>query len=227
MGQLAAAAVFLLASHFGVSSTGLRDALVRRLGEGPYRGLYSLVALAAVVWLVVAYRRAPYVELWPMAPWTRWVPLVVMPVAAFLVIAGLTQRNPTAVGQDEALETEEPARGALRITRHPFLWGAGLWALSHMMPNGDLASLLFFGAFAVLALVGTALIDAKQARRHGERWRRFAASTSNVPFAAIAAGRQRLVPGEIGWARLLGALALFAVLLWAHPYLFGAWALPV
>ena len=227
MGELTAAAAFLLASHFGLSSTRLRGALVDRLGgEGPYRGLYSLVAAAALVWLILAYRDAPYVPLWPTAAWTRWVPVAVMPFAALLAVAGLTRPNPTAVGQERALDAEEPARGVLRITRHPFLWGVGLWALGHTVPNGDAASLIFFGALAALALVGTALIDAKNARRHGERWRRFSAVTSNAPFGAILAGRQRLVPGEIGWGRLTGALALYALLLWAHPYLFGAVALP-
>jgi uncharacterized membrane protein len=226
MVELLAAAALLLASHFGVSSTGLRGALVGRLGEGPYLGLYSLVALAAIAWLVVAYGRAPYVELWPAAAWTRWVPFLVTPVAALLIVAGLSGPNPTAVGQENTLESEEPARGAVRITRHPFLWGVGLWALSHMVPNGDLASLVFFGAFAALALAGTVLIDAKRARRDGERWRRFARLTSNLPFAAILSGRQRPVWGEIGLWRTAGALALWVALLAVHPWLFGAYALP-
>ncbi|HET6522149.1 MAG TPA: NnrU family protein [Geminicoccaceae bacterium] len=226
MGELIAAAAFLLVTHFGVSSTGLRGALVGRLGEGPYLGLYSLVALAALAWLILAYAGAPYVELWPPAAWTRWVAFLVMPVAALLVVAGLSGPNPTAVGQGDALDAEDPARGVVRITRHPFLWGVGLWALSHVVPNGDLASLVFFGAFAALALVGTALIDAKRARREGERWERFRRMTSNLPFAAILSGRQRLVWGEIGLGRTAGALALWIVLLAVHPYLFGVSPLP-
>ena len=226
MGELIAAAAFLLVTHFGVSSTGLRGALVGRMGEKPYLGLYSLLALAAIAWLVVAYGRAPYVELWPPAAWTRWVAFLVMPVAALLVVAGLSGPNPTAVGQESALGAEDPARGAVRITRHPFLWGVGLWALSHVVANGDFASLVFFGAFAALALVGTALIDAKRARREGERWERFGRLTSNLPFAAILSGRQRLVWGEIGLGRTAGALALWIVLLAVHPYLFGVSPLP-
>ena len=226
MVELLAATGFLLASHFGVSSTGLRGALVGRLGEKPYLGLYSLLALAAIVWLVMAYGRAPYVELWPPAAWTRWVALFATLAAALLVVAGLTGPNPTAMGQEGVLTSDEPARGVVRITRHPFLWGVGLWALGHMAANGDLASLIFFGAFAALALAGTALIDAKRARRAGAEWERFTRLTSNPPFAAILAGRQRLVWGEIGLARTAGALALWVALLALHPYLFGVYALP-
>ena len=78
----------------------------------------------------------------------------------------------------------------LRITRHPFLWGVALWAAGHLMVNGDLASLILFGSLLVLAVFGTGSIDAKRRRALGEKWDAFAAKTSAVPFAAIAAGRQ-------------------------------------
>lgn len=62
-----------------------------------------------------------------------------------------------------------PSRGIVRITRHPFL----------------------FGSLLVLAVGGTASIDAKRRRLFGEQWSQFAAVTSALPFAAIAAGRNR------------------------------------
>jgi uncharacterized membrane protein len=214
-----------LASHFVPSSTGLRAALVARLGERGYLGLYSVVALGAIVWLVTAWRRAPYVELWPGTAWAAWLPLLVLPFALLLLIGGVTTRNPTALATPDAPETAEPAQGVVRITRHPFMWAVGLWALSHLPPNGDLASFVFFGTFAALALVGTARIDRKYAARRAANWQRLAAVTSNVPFAAIVAGRQRLVLAEIGWTRLGVALLLYVVLLALHPWLFGASAL--
>jgi uncharacterized membrane protein len=88
------------------------------------------------------------------------------------------------------------------------------------------ASLLFFGAFLVTALAGMPSIDAKLAERDPQGWRRFTAVTSIVPFAAITAGRNRLVPAEIGWLPLALGVGLWAVLLWAHPHLFGLSALP-
>ena len=73
----------------------------------------------------------------------------------------------------------------------------------------------------MLALLGTLLIDQKFAGRRGAEWQRFAAVTSNLPFAAILAGRQHLVLAEIGWRRVGIALALYAGLLAMHPWLFG------
>jgi len=222
MGWLIAAALFMLASHFGISSTGLRAWLVARLGERAYLGLYSLIALAAIVWVIVAYARAPYVELWPTTPWLAWVPLIVMPFALVLAVSGLSTLNPTAVGAPDTLGQAEPVRGIFRVTRHPFMWSVGLWAAAHLVASGDLAGLILFAAFGALALGGTAAIDRKLAARRGADWQRFAAASSNLPLAAILAGRQRLVLGEIGWWRILLALVLYGVLLAAHPWLFGA-----
>ncbi|WP_309646459.1 NnrU family protein, partial [Phenylobacterium sp.] len=112
------------------------------------------------------------------------------------------------------------------ITRHPFLWGVAIWAAGHLLVNGDRASLVLFGAMLVLALFGTSSIDAKRKRVLGATWDGFAAQTSNVPFAAIAAGKQPLKLGEIGWWRIVLAVAIWAALLWGHPYMFGVAALP-
>jgi uncharacterized membrane protein len=219
--ELCAAAALLLATHYGISSTPLRAWLIGRVGERPYLVLYSLLTFAVLIWLISAYEGAPYVELWPMAAWSAWVPLPMMPFALLLLVCGVSTLNPTAVGSPDTLDRADPAPGILRVTRHPFMWGVALWALAHIVPNGDAAAVVLFGTFAVLALVGTLLIDHKFRARRGAQWRRFAAVTSNLPFAAILAGRQHLVLAEIGWARVGIALALYVVLLALHPWLFG------
>lgn len=225
--HLSAAGLFLLLTHFGISSTPLRAALVGRLGEKPYLGLYSLVSALAFWWLVAAYKAAPHVPVWPPAGGLAWVPVLLVPVALFLLVAGLSTPNPTSVGQEKLLTGDrEPVRGILRVTRNPFLWGVGLWAVAHMVPNGDLASLILFGTLALLALGGSVLIDAKLARRLGAAWDRYAARTSNLPFAAILAGRQSLVWREIGWWRPALALLLYGGLLHLHRTLFGVSPLP-
>jgi uncharacterized membrane protein len=223
--ELVIAALFLLVSHYGISSTPLRAVLVRRIGEKPYLALYSLIALAAIVWLARAYADAPFVQLWPITLVGALVPLVVLPFALILLVAGVSGRNPTSVGQGGALDDPDVAKGALRITRHPVMWAIALWGLTHIAANGDLASLVFFGAIAALALIGTLLLDAKYAARQGAAWRPFAEATSNLPFAALLAGHQRFAPHEIGWARIAIALALYALLLALHPWLFQAPAL--
>jgi uncharacterized membrane protein len=220
--QLIAAAAFLLATHYGISSTPLRAWLVARLGERAYLGLYSLLALGAIIWVIGAYARAPYAPLWPTPAWLTWVPLIVMPFALVLAVSGLSTLNPTAVGAPDTLGRAEPVRGIFRVTRHPFMWSVGLWAGAHIIANGDLAGLVLFATFGTLALLGTWLIDRKFAARRGADWQRFAAATSNLPFAAILAGRQRLVLAEIGWWRIALALVVYVGLLAAHPWLFGA-----
>jgi uncharacterized membrane protein len=217
MALLAVATAAFLATHY-VASTPLRPNLAKKLGESAYLGLYSLASLATLGWMIWAYARAPVLPVWTGV---RFAPLAAMPVALVLLACGLMSRNPSAVRQQGALRSREAARGILRVTRHPMMWAFALWGLSHMLARGDTAALIFFGGFVLLALSGTLLIDARKAAALGEDWRRFAAATSNLPFAAIVAGRNSFRPGEIGWKRLLVGLSLYAALLLVHSYLFG------
>lgn len=220
MTKLLVAAAAFLAMHY-VSSTPLRARLIGALGANGYLLLYSAVAFATLGGMVWAYYRAPFVGLWHV-PALRYAPLVVMPFAMVLVVCGLLTRNPTLVGAERLLKDDNPARGILRITRHPLMWGIALWAASHILARGDAAAAVFFGSFLVLALSGTMLIDHRKRSTLGADWQRFASATSNVPFAALAAGRTRFSAREIGWGRFVASLALYAIVLWLHPLLFGA-----
>jgi uncharacterized membrane protein len=222
--NLLLACAFFLLIHFGVSGTRLRDALVARLGEGPYRAMFSLASLIGLLWMGRAYARAPAVELWGPLHGLRPVAFVVVFVGVLFVVVGLASANPTTVGMEGRLTRgAEGVRGITRITRHPFLWGVSLWAVVHLTVNGDLASLILFGSLLLLALCGTAVIDAKLHRRLGERWQAFAASTSNVPFAAIASGRNRLGPAlrEIGLVRPAIAIAVYVLIFTLHGRVIG------
>src|SRR3954470_15083319 len=95
LGWLALASAFLLATHFGIASTGLRAKLVNHVGEGGYRAVYSLISLVAMVWLVMAYNAAPVVPVWFPDTWMWFVPLVMMPLAFLLLVGGLRGPNPT------------------------------------------------------------------------------------------------------------------------------------
>jgi uncharacterized membrane protein len=207
---LVAATLAFLATHF-VTSTPLRPALVRAIGEWPYRGAYSLVAFLTLGWMIWAYAQAPRELLF-----TGWrnAPYVVMPVAFILIACGYW-RNPTMVGADKLLKSEDPARGMIRITRHPLMWGIMLWAASHIVARGDAKSLVFFGGLLLLAALGTLLMDSR--KKSNPDWPRFAAVTSHVPFVAIAQGRNRLVWREIGWLRPAIGLAAFFLVLLVHP----------
>jgi uncharacterized membrane protein len=132
-------------------------------------------------------------------------------------------RNPTAVG-GETLAGQQ-VRGIQRITRHPMLWSFALWALVHVIGNGDVASLIFFGTFAISAFLGMPSIDRKLAARSPEAAAKLRAETSILPFGAILAGRNRLVLGEIGLLAPVLALIGWAVVLHFHARFFGVPAL--
>jgi uncharacterized membrane protein len=222
---LIAASSFFLLIHFGVSGTRLRDVLVARLGAGPYRGAFAVASVVGIVWMITAYRRAPAVDLWGQLTGLRPLAFALVLIAFLFVGIGLATSSPTRVGMETKLaQGTEIVRGIVRITRHPFLWGVGLWAFVHLIVNGDLASVILFGSLLVLAFGGTVSIDAKRRRSFGDQWSRFIQATSNVPFAAIAAGRNQLRPAlrEIGILRPVIAIAAYALFFVFHGRLFGA-----
>jgi uncharacterized membrane protein len=210
---LLATAAFLL-THF-VTSTPLRAKLVTAMGEWPYRGVYSVVAFATLGWMIWAYT---HTERWVFWSGLRELPVIVMPFAFVLIACGYF-RNPTMVGAEGLLRSEDPARGIIRVTRHPIMWGVMLFAGAHVLALGELKALILFGSFLILAGIGTLAMDRR--KRANPDWGRFAAATSHVPFVAIAQGRNRLDLREIGWKRPLIGLVAFLVLLWIHPWLFG------
>jgi len=156
--------------------------------------------------------------LWPAQ---HFVPVFVLPFAFVLLACGLLARNPALTGQAGVLKHGDAARGILRITRHPVMWAIMLWAGAHMLAIGSMRSVVLFGGLLLLAAAGTTLQDARKAKALGEAWKRFAASTSNIPFVAIAQGRTKLMWKEIGWWRPAVGLVLFGVVLYFHPWLFG------
>ena len=230
---LVAAALSFVLLHLLVSGTRVRDALTGTIGQGPYMGLFSLASLGLIVWMSMAYgaaqRSGANPVFWGATTVTKEIQLGLMLLAFLLVVPGLTTLNPTSVRQEGALNRPDVVKGMLRITRHPFLWGVAVWAVGHLMVNGDAASLVLFGALLVLSIFGTVSIDAKRKRALGATWDAFAAKTSNTPFGAIASGRQSLAVGqiaEIGWWRIVLAIALWAGTIFLHPIVFGARALP-
>jgi len=223
LGMLLAAAGAFVGLHLGMSSGPVRGRLVARLGAKGFQGVYSLIILAAFAWMLFAWKATPFVELWRPAPWTRWIPTLVMPVAFISMVAGFSTKNPTSAGQ-EAAASAEP-KGIVRVTRHPALWGFALWGLAHLSANGDARSVVLFGSIAFLALAGMWHIDRRRAAM-GQGWEAFAVKTSIVPFAAIAAGRNKFVFGEIGVARVFVGLFLYAAMLHGHRLVIGVSALP-
>jgi uncharacterized membrane protein len=217
MPLLLLAAVIWVFLHLGLAGTRLRDVVAERLGDRGFRALFSVLSIAAIIFLVRSYNTAAGTPLWSAPAWLRWLLVLVMLVASVLFVGSVATPNPTMVGGERV----DAVRGMTRLTRHPMLWSFALWAAVHILGTGDSASLVFFGAFLVTSLAGMPSIDAKTARRDPARWRQIAATTSIVPGAAIASGRNHLAFNDIGWVVPLGGLALWLIMLFAHRGVIG------
>ncbi|MBN9507823.1 MAG: NnrU family protein [Alphaproteobacteria bacterium] len=220
MSWLVLAALIWTGVHVGVAGSGLRATLARRFGERGFLAGFSVLSVAAIAFLILAYRHAPTVPLWFAPPRLRDLLAVVMLLAFVLFVGAVSARNPTMVGGEDA--EPAPVAGMQRITRHPMLWSFALWAGVHVLGRGTLDGLLFFGAFLVTALAGMPSIDAKLAARRPSVWAELARTTSIVPFGAILAARNRFVAAEIGWITPVVAIVLWVVFLgFLHRLLFG------
>ncbi len=211
-------ALLWLGLHLGVAGTDIRYAVTRRIGVNAYRGLFSISSLAVMVFICTSYAHADTIVLWVAPGWLRFVLALVM-LPAFVLFAASFVRNPTAAGGEKYLKLE--VKGIQRVTRHPMMVSYATWAAVHIIGTGDLASLVFFGAFFLTAVIGMPSIDRKTSDRDDYAWAQLERTTSTVPFAAIIAGRNRFVPGEIGWIVPVVGAALWAGLLIFHRSIFG------
>ncbi len=213
----AALIVFLL-THAIPARPTVRGHLINALGQKGYFVTYSALSLLVLGWLIAAAARAPYIEVIP--PWTifRWVPFLVMPVVCWLAIAGLSIQNPFSFGGlgQRPFDPENP--GMLRTTRHPVLAALMLWAIAHLLANGSLSHVILFGLFAGFAALGMALIDRRKAREMGIEWVRLSRNTARISIYSPH-------PLPPVWV-LLGALAVFGVLLQLHAAVIGVSPLP-
>jgi uncharacterized membrane protein len=220
-----AVAVFLL-THSLPAARPLRARLVAAIGRGPYLVGYSILSLAVLTWVALAYARAPYVPVWDYRGWAAWVPLLTMPMACVLGVGALMVPNPLSVAVRR--RGYDPARpGLLAITRHPLIWAFILWAGGHLIANEDLASTVLFGLLLALSLAGPFGVDAKARRALGEaEWQRLSAPTSNWPFSAVLRRRVRLRDAWPGWGPVLGGVLVYAALLHLHGPVIGVipWA---
>jgi uncharacterized membrane protein len=217
--ELALAVIAFVGSHVVLGSTPLRGAIVGAVGANAFRGIFSLVALVTLVWVIFAYRAAPTVELFDPGTGMKHISLTAMIVACLFVTTGYSRRNPTMFNATR--EAAVQSSGIIAVTRHPLMWAIAIWGVVHMAANGDAASWLLFGGMVVLAMGGAALLDRKKKAELGAAWEGLAARTSFVPFVALISRRAHVTLGEIGWIRLAAGLVLYAVLLWAHPLVIG------
>lgn len=203
--------IAFLGTHFLLSHP-FRRPLVRQVGEGGFRGLYSLVAVIVFGLMIYFYRvigREP--PLWDAGE-EGWIAATVLMWLASILFVGSFFGNPALVGSP--VQRGRPG-GVLAITRHPMMWSFALWAAVHLMILGMPKALVFDGAIIILALVGAAAQDRKKAAQRGKNWHDWMAQTAFVPFT-----RGLAYPGT---AALGGGTLLFLIATWAHPIPAGIW----
>ena len=204
----------------------LREPLAARLGERRFLGIYSLVALATLGWMVVAWRAAADPSPAWVAPLWWWPIASAIMLVASILLAGSLVRNPAFPHPGADRPAFPPPRGVFAVTRHPMNWSFILWALVHVSVSGSARNLIVASGILVLALAGSLGQDARKARRLGAAWREWRARTSFVPFAALAQGRVRWRDAAPGWMVLVGGTLFWAAVTSFHAPLvspFGDW----
>lgn len=220
-----ALAVFV-ASHFLPRVGGLRDRLIGAFGRRVYFAAYGLLSLALLAWLIGAAGRAPHVELWPQLPWTRWVPNIAMPVAVLLVACGAGLRNPFTLGGRRAAGLDLDAPGFAAVSRHPLFLALALWAGAHLVPNGDLAHVILFGSFTLMALAAIPAFDARARRRLGADAPAFFRQTALLSLAPLTRPRWLRANGGRMAIRAAAGLILWIALLHLHAFVIGVSPFP-
>lgn len=206
-------------THLVLSHRPLRGGLIKVMGEWPFRGLYSLISFATLGGAGYLFWHNMHTGplLWELPGWLQLIftgPLMLL--ALLLLLTSLATPSPAGM-MPVAMEV----RGVLRITRHPMNIGIGCFGLAHVMANGWLGDVTFFGSLAALGLLGPFHQDRRKAAELGESFQQLQEQTSIIPFAAILAGRTKLVLSELKLPLVLIAVALFVVLLIFHGTLFG------
>ncbi|MBL0402444.1 NnrU family protein [Microvirga aerilata] len=186
--------VIFLGTHSYSMARGSRAGLIARIGEGPYKGLYSLASLAGIVLISIGYgqyRAGGYIPVWDPPVWTRHLALLLVLVAFICFVAAYL-----------------PGHIKARL-KHPMLAGVKIWALAHLLANGDLGSILLFGSFLAWGVAARISVKRRNvAAQHGGT-------------AAPAGIRNDLLAVAIGTA------VYVAFVLWLHPWLIGVSVLPM
>jgi uncharacterized membrane protein len=180
--------LLFFAVHLVPTSPGMRQGLADRFGETAYKAAFSVLSLAAFILIVLGYHKLQLMpgknpQLWNPPEWTRHVAFLLMLPAMILLVASLV-----------------PSRIRTKA-KHPLLAAIKIWALAHLLANGDLGSLILFGGFLAFAVYDRISVK----RRHAEG-----------PLG------HRTGPPINDVYVVVGGLALYAfMLLWGHGALIG------
>ena len=191
--------------HFWVGASPLRGRLVSWLGEGPFKGLYSLVLIGLMALIVLAYRAAPAVPLWSLGD-----------IGGLIAIAGSWLGLVLIVASFLSPRAEDGTRIVHQLTRHPMNWGIALLTGAHALAVGEVAALVLFGGMMLLAVYGSLLLDRRQRAAAGSE-QGLETGTDPAGFwlgATLGLRGSLVMSGRLGLAVFLLATAL-AVAVWS------------
>jgi uncharacterized membrane protein len=208
---LTGSALLFVGLHFLLSHP-LRAPLVRAVGEGPFRGVYSLIAVVTFGLMIYFYDViGDEPQLWPVGDAYSIIGTLLMWLGSILFVGSFVG-NPALPG---ARRPRGGPSGVFAITRHPMMWGFALWAAVHLMVVATPKALVFDSAIILLALVGSLMQDRKKKRLMGQTWHHWSARTAFVPFTRGLAS-----PGLFAF---VGGTVLLLVATWLHPIPVGPW----
>jgi uncharacterized membrane protein len=183
--------VLFLGVHTLTAFRQTRQALVDRFGLGAYKAIYSIVAVFGVLiagYGFGLYRATGWIDVWHPPTWMRHLSvLLVWPAIVFMAAAYSPGRIKVAL-------------------KHPFLVGVKLWALAHLLANGDLGSIVLFGA-----VLAWAVFDRISLKRRTD---------PGAPPIPVG-GLQNDVIAVAG-----GTIVYILLALYFHPYVVGVDLLP-
>ncbi len=179
-------AVWIIVHLVPAVSPALRLRLVDALGENGYRGLFALSVLAGLVCIVIGWRTTIPQSVYLPPAWGRELSYLLMFFSVVLFGASHARTN------------------IKQVVRHPQLTAVLLWAIAHLLANGDTRSLVLFGALGLWALVEIPLLN----RRDGP-WQK--AERASLKSEAIGA---------------TVAVIVYIVLMLLHPYFAGVAVMP-
>lgn len=169
---------------------GFRSAMIEKMGVNGWRGAHSVASTVSLAVMIYGYVIAPTVNVWFPPVWTAHIAVTLMLIAMICLVAGLL-----------------PAGHVVVKTKHPMVLSIKIWAFAHLVANGDLASIILFGA--LLAWAVFMRIALKRRQRAGELVLR--------PFVSSRNDILALVIGLVVW---------LAFLLKLHEWLFNVAPIP-
>jgi uncharacterized membrane protein len=136
MGKLVLGLVLFIGTHVFVTLRGARAAVIETTGEWPYKALVAVLSVVGILLIGFGfgkYRASGWIDVWYPPRWTYYVTQLLMWPASIFVVAAYIRGN------------------IWRQLRHPMLVGIKIWAVAHLISNGDLGSIILFGSFLLWA----------------------------------------------------------------------------